>query len=191
MGQVAAGDRFVHLYINGQYWGLYETDERPEASFGEAYLGGDREDYDVIKNDSSGSRALEATDGTMDAYRRLYDAAVAAQPALAPALGVAPGELDALGPEGYRLISRRVDGRRLALLAGGSRVYVLVNEGTAGTAEESIRYGWNYALLLAEGPSERAITPSPVMTAMLVGESMRRMKASKLDNGSLFITILA
>jgi hypothetical protein len=77
MGQPYTRSRYYHLYINGQYWGLYQTQERADADFAESYLGGDKEEYDVIKNDSSGSRALHATDGTMDAYRRLYDAAVA------------------------------------------------------------------------------------------------------------------
>ncbi|MFC1793586.1 CotH kinase family protein [Planctomycetota bacterium] len=77
MGQPYTRSRYYHLYINGHYWGLYQTQERADADFAESYLGGDKEEYDVIKNDSSGSRALHATDGNMDAYRRLYDAAVA------------------------------------------------------------------------------------------------------------------
>ena len=77
MGQPYTRSRYYHLYINGHYWGLYQTQERADADFAESYLGGDKEEYDVIKNDSSGSRALQATDGNMDAYRRLYDAAVA------------------------------------------------------------------------------------------------------------------
>jgi len=77
MGQPYTRSRYYHLYLNGHYWGLYQTQERADADFAESYLGGDKEEYDVVKNDSSGSRALHATDGTMDAYRRLYDAAVA------------------------------------------------------------------------------------------------------------------
>jgi len=77
MGQPYTRSRYYHLYLNGQYWGLYQTQERADADFAESYLGGDKEEYDVIKNDSSGSRALHATDGNMDAYRRLYDAAIA------------------------------------------------------------------------------------------------------------------
>ncbi len=76
MGQHYTRSRYYHLYLNGHYWGLYQTQERADADFAESYLGGDKEEYDVIKNDSSGSRALHATDGNMDAYRRLYDAAV-------------------------------------------------------------------------------------------------------------------
>ncbi|MFC1633767.1 FN3 associated domain-containing protein [Planctomycetota bacterium] len=77
MGQPYTRSRYYHLYLNGHYWGLYQTQERADADFAESYLGGDKEEYDVIKNDSSGSRALHATDGTIDAYRRLYDVAVA------------------------------------------------------------------------------------------------------------------
>src|SRR5688572_1047268 len=43
-----------------------------------------------------------------------------------------------------------------AAISGNSTMLV---QGTAGTAEESIRYGWNYARLLAEGPSVRALVP--------------------------------
>jgi hypothetical protein len=39
-------------------------------------------------------------------------------------------------------------------------------QGTAGTTEDQLRYGWNYALLLAQGPSPQALVPSPVLTAM-------------------------
>ena len=77
MGQPYTRSRYYHLYLNGQYWGIYQTQERADADFAESYLRGNEDDYDVIKNDSSGSRALHATDGTMDAYERLYDAAVA------------------------------------------------------------------------------------------------------------------
>jgi len=77
MGQPYTRSRYYHPYLNGHYWGLYQTQERADADFAESYMGGDKEEYDVIKNDSSASRALHATDGNMDAYRRLYDAAVA------------------------------------------------------------------------------------------------------------------
>ena len=49
----------------------------------------------------------------------------------------------------------------------------LVVQGSAGTNEDHIRYGWNYALLLAEGPSERALVPSPVLNAMRSGRIVR------------------
>ena len=55
-----------------------------------------------------------------------------------------------------------------AAVSGDSTLLV---QGTAGTAEEAIRYGWNYARLLAEGPSRSALVPSPVFTAMRRGAS--------------------
>jgi MoxR-like ATPase len=49
----------------------------------------------------------------------------------------------------------------------------LVVQGTAGTSEEHVKYGWNYALLLAEGPSERALVSSPILRAMREGRFAR------------------
>jgi hypothetical protein len=49
----------------------------------------------------------------------------------------------------------------------------LVVQGSAGTTEDHIRYSWNYALLLSEGPSEKALVPSPVLTAMRQGRIVR------------------
>ena len=57
-----------------------------------------------------------------------------------------------------------------AAISGNS---ALIVQGTAGTSEEHIKYGWNYALLLAEGPSARALVPSPVLRAMREGQFAR------------------
>ena len=78
--QVAQGwpgerGNYYHLYIDGQYWGIYNTAERPEASYGESYFGGIKEDYDVIKVDTSAGYTMFATDGNMDAWTRLWQAA--------------------------------------------------------------------------------------------------------------------
>jgi MoxR-like ATPase len=59
----------------------------------------------------------------------------------------------------------------LAAAIGGSSK--LVVQGSAGIIEDHLRYGWNYALLLAEGPSERALVPSPILTAMRDGKIAR------------------
>jgi MoxR-like ATPase len=48
-----------------------------------------------------------------------------------------------------------------------------VIQGTAGTTEDQIKYSWNYALLLAEGPSLRALVPSPLYTGMIKGQVVR------------------
>jgi hypothetical protein len=51
MGGYACHGRPVHLYLNGLYWGLYWLHERPDDSFAASYLGGQKEDYDVLKHD--------------------------------------------------------------------------------------------------------------------------------------------
>lgn len=64
---------YTHLYINGQYWGIYSPSERPEASFAATYYGGEEEDYDVVKaTGNSGGYVIEATDGDMQAWTRLW-----------------------------------------------------------------------------------------------------------------------
>jgi MoxR-like ATPase len=57
-----------------------------------------------------------------------------------------------------------------AAISGTSR---LVVQGSAGVIEDHLRYGWNYALLLAEGPTPRALVASPVLTAMRAGQLVR------------------
>jgi MoxR-like ATPase len=57
-----------------------------------------------------------------------------------------------------------------AAISGDS---TLVVQGTAGTSEEAVRFGWNYAQLLSKGPSQDAIVPSPVMRAMRDGKIAR------------------
>ena len=49
----------------------------------------------------------------------------------------------------------------------------LMIQGSAGTAEDHVRYSWNYALLIAEGPTRRALVPSPVYQAMEQGAVVR------------------
>lgn len=79
MGQSAARGYFCHLYINGQYWGLFNTCERPEASFGGSYFKGRADDFDVIKigrgrgnGQGNTQYGLFATDGNLDAWERLW-----------------------------------------------------------------------------------------------------------------------
>jgi len=76
-GQPYTRSRYYHLYLNGQYWGIYQTQERAEARFAASYFGGVSEDYDVVKVDSGPSQpyTVQATDGTLDAYNRLWQAA--------------------------------------------------------------------------------------------------------------------
>src|SRR5260221_349990 len=57
-----------------------------------------------------------------------------------------------------------------AAISGDSSLTV---QGTAGTAEEHFRYGWNYSLLIAKGPHPEALVPSPVLAAMRRGALAR------------------
>ena len=59
------------------------------------------------------------------------------------------------------------------LAAAISNDSTLLIQGTAGTGEEQLRYGWTYAELLAHGPSEKALVPSPLMNAMRTGRIAR------------------
>ena len=73
MGRSYTRSRYYHLYVNGIYWGLYMSQERAEASFGETYFGGDADDYDVVKSaGSAGGYTIEATDGEMTGWAAFW-----------------------------------------------------------------------------------------------------------------------
>lgn len=77
-----------------------------------------------------------------------------------------------------------------AAISGNSTLLV---QGTSGTAEEAIRYGWNYARLLAEGPSAAALVSSPVMVAMRTGAIARIEELTRIpaDVQDALITVLS
>ena len=75
MGMPYTRSRYYHLFINGQYWGLYQTQERGDADFAETYLGGDNADWDCIKTSQPGY-STTASDGTADAFYALHDIAI-------------------------------------------------------------------------------------------------------------------
>ncbi|MBN1996119.1 CotH kinase family protein, partial [candidate division KSB1 bacterium] len=64
MGNVSPHGMFVHLYLNGIYWGLYNPIERPDDSFSAIYHGGDKSNWDAI---NSG----QLDEGSMDAWNLL------------------------------------------------------------------------------------------------------------------------
>ena len=78
MGQPYTRTRYYHVYLDGMYWGLYETQERSEASYAESYFGGDKDNYDAVKVDQENRvMTVEATDGNLDAYNELWSEAMA------------------------------------------------------------------------------------------------------------------
>jgi MoxR-like ATPase len=77
-----------------------------------------------------------------------------------------------------------------AAVSGDSTLLV---QGTAGTSEEQLRYGWNYAQLLAHGPSEQALVASPLMQAMRRGQIARVEELTRIpaDVQDSLITVLS
>lgn len=76
MGELYTRSRYYHLYLNGQYWGLFQTQERADGSYGASYLGGDDDDFDIIKSAGLDNQyVMEATAGNVDAWRQLWEGA--------------------------------------------------------------------------------------------------------------------
>ena len=65
MGHLHTRSKYVHAFLNGQYWGLYYTEERVANQYASQYLGGDEGDYDIIKEH------FDVRDGTIDAWDSL------------------------------------------------------------------------------------------------------------------------
>jgi MoxR-like ATPase len=77
-----------------------------------------------------------------------------------------------------------------AAISGNSSLMI---QGTAGTGEEAIRYGWNYAKLLAEGPSESALVTTPMLKGMQTGKMVRIEELTRIsaDVQDTLITVLS
>ncbi len=77
-----------------------------------------------------------------------------------------------------------------AAISGDSTLLI---QGTAGTDESAIRYGWNYARLLVEGPSMAALVVSPMMHAMQTGQVVRIEELTRIASEvqDTLITILS
>jgi MoxR-like ATPase len=77
-----------------------------------------------------------------------------------------------------------------AAISGTSTMLV---QGTAGTDESALRYGWNYARLLAEGPSRNALVASPMMVGMETGRIVRVEELTRIPSEvqDSLITILS
>ena len=81
-GQEYTRSRYYHTYINGLYWGIYQSMEKPDDSYGQTYLRGDRDNYDAIKISRCEAYCqheiftIFATAGNLDAYERLWEAAM-------------------------------------------------------------------------------------------------------------------
>ena len=73
VGQLGSHVRYVHVYLNGQYFGLFDFDERTEASFGASYLPGSKDDFDVVKCEQDSGYTTGLTDGNFLAWQDLWN----------------------------------------------------------------------------------------------------------------------
>ncbi|MBO4315625.1 MAG: CotH kinase family protein [Prevotella sp.] len=74
LGHTSVNALYVHLFLNGMYWGLYNIAERVDDQYGKDHLGGDKEDIDVIKIEEDGGNHLEAAVGSLDAWNEMVEA---------------------------------------------------------------------------------------------------------------------
>lgn len=72
MGHFSTNTQYAHLFLNGIYWGIYNPTERVNDEYLAYYLGGDKSDYDIIKEDEDGA-GVNASDGTIDAWNLLQE----------------------------------------------------------------------------------------------------------------------
>ncbi|MGC6427200.1 MAG: LamG-like jellyroll fold domain-containing protein [Akkermansiaceae bacterium] len=102
LGELYTRSRYVHLYLNGLYWGLFMTQERSEAEFAASYLGGSDDDYDTVKSaGSSGGYQTEMTDGNNGDWIAGYEIAKLVETA-SPTSNTAYFQLQGLNSSGVR-----------------------------------------------------------------------------------------
>ena len=75
MGHTSVNALYVHLFLNGMYWGLYNIAERVDDQYGKDYLGGKKSDIDVIKIEEDGGYHVEASEGTLDVWKEMLSTA--------------------------------------------------------------------------------------------------------------------
>ena len=75
MGHTAVNALYVHLFLNGMYWGMYNIAERVDEQFGKSHFGGKKSEYDVVKIEEEGGRHLEASEGTLAKWNRMIETA--------------------------------------------------------------------------------------------------------------------
>ncbi len=71
-GYASTRSRYYHLLLNGQYWGLYQTQERAQEDFGATYFGGSAIEYDGVAATGLPQLTIEATAGDLTAWTDLW-----------------------------------------------------------------------------------------------------------------------
>jgi hypothetical protein len=106
-GNASSHGTFVHLYINGLYWGLYNPVERLDAQFGANYFGGSKDEYDVLDAGSIDQQGVTVVSGSRDSWDELVR--------LAREVGDAQTQEQKTAAY-YRLLGRNPDGSENTLL---------------------------------------------------------------------------
>ncbi|MCF7973654.1 MAG: lamin tail domain-containing protein [Phycisphaerae bacterium] len=71
-GQASARGRFVHVYLNGLYWGVYNVAERPDEDFSAEAYGGNADDWDVLYDQGEvGNAGAQARQGDFEAWNQM------------------------------------------------------------------------------------------------------------------------
>ena len=73
LGHTSVNGIYVHLFLNGMYWGLYNVAERVDDNFGKEHFGGKKGDYDVVKIEEEGGNHIEASEGTLDSWNEMVE----------------------------------------------------------------------------------------------------------------------
>ena len=111
MGQPSGHGRSMHVYINGVYWGLYNAVERPDESFGESYIGGDKDNYDVINSGEIQEGSADAWNALVALAQSVADAGTEAQrtAALYELMGLNPNGTDDPATEALLDVDNYID----------------------------------------------------------------------------------
>lgn len=75
MGWTSVNALYVHVFLNGMYWGLYNIAERVDDQYGKDHLGGKKEDIDVIKIEEEEGNHIEASEGDLEAWENMVETA--------------------------------------------------------------------------------------------------------------------
>ena len=78
IGRTSVDALYVHLFLNGMYWGLYNIAERVNDQYGSDHLGGKKSDIDVIKIEEDGGNHVEAAEGDLEAWQLMTSVATRA-----------------------------------------------------------------------------------------------------------------
>ena len=103
------GGTYVHLYLNGLYWGLYDITERIDEKYLVAYLGGAETNYDLIEPDEEAVPRYTPTPivGTIDAWNQLL-ASVEITPVSASTYNQVLTQLDVVDLADYIILTHYV-----------------------------------------------------------------------------------